>query len=88
MRARLALAFALSSIAPARAQPTVTLDGCGFDAAALDRALAQEGATTATVHVACSADGLARLTIATASSRPSGPTSSASAPSTPPRPRY
>lgn len=63
------LALGLSA-APASAQPApppvVTLAGCAFAPAALERALAHERVTAATIDVRCDADGLAHLTLATA----------------------
>ncbi|MBL8624715.1 MAG: hypothetical protein JNK64_25630 [Myxococcales bacterium] len=56
------IALALALPATAAAQPSLTIDGCGFEPDELLRALAQEGAPPLAVDVRCAADGTATLT--------------------------
>ncbi|MBK7074539.1 MAG: hypothetical protein IPH44_19805 [Myxococcales bacterium] len=57
------IALALALPATAVAQPSLTIDGCGFEPDELLRALAQEGAPALAVDVRCTADGTATLTV-------------------------
>ena len=49
------IALALALPATAAAQPSLTIDGCGFEPDELLRALAQEGAPPLAVDVRCAA---------------------------------
>lgn len=57
------IALALALPATAAAQPSLTIDGCGFEPDELVRALAQEGAPPLAVDVRCTTDGTATLTV-------------------------